>query len=929
MGLTYLNATMIEQPASIQQLSATNLQAFNLQTSNLTADNFSIANITSSPTITGNTIVGGSLTAIQGLFDGAGNSQQWNNAYATLYTLSASWEESDHIIPTITNYLSTNNVLISSIRVGTNNTSDQWNSTYNTVLTLSGTWQQIYTSLLNYLSTTPNVQISGIVVGSGNTSDQWNNTYTTVVTNSASWEESADIIPTTTNYLSTNHVQISSIVVNTGNTSDQWNNTYTTVVTNSASWEESADIVPTVTNYLSTSNVGISSLQVFGNTLSGNKNLLEIFLLASIYPNITAKQTQTDTNISNLSSYYEAPVSVITTNSADWIGTRMTVATGSVNWNNTYNTFRENSATWLNSITVIPAIANYLPSSRYELPVTLVTNYSSQWIDATDIVELSYNFWNSVYTTVLESSAQWVSLTGPNNWPQLFLSSLLSYFSSSNVPLSVASFNEMSGGYIELENLHTQDLTAHHAFVDNLDVNNLTFTGITALSTINKLTVNDLIVNSLTALSATYATYQIATVLTSAELLTATTINANIVSASIVQSDFILTPTSNSNNWETGYLQSTEISLSTPWWNETYQHVQEIALSTNDWNTAYASVSSNSANWNTAYEIVCAGSLINWGLSSTLLYITSNLFSTNNLSITADNAEPALYITQVGSGKALIIEDDTRPDSTPFVVNSQGYTTIGYTESLATESYTGNSIVPKLQVLGTTTGDSSLGLYSFSTTPDRSSTVVFVRSNAANIGNIGLVTDNMSLGGISWAGDDGSNKVAAASIMAEVDGEPSSSNMPTRLTLSTTPSGGNTPVEHIRITSSGMVGVGTTIPNHKLTVVGNISATGILATTNGTSLNWNDTYTTVVNNSASWEDSADIVPTITNYLSTNNVQVSGLNTTNNLTVVGDISASGTIYSANTLTTSICAISGNGSTPFVMQFTNGLLTGITL
>jgi hypothetical protein len=32
--------------------------------------------------------------------------------------------------------------------------------------------------------------------------------------------------------------------------------------------------------------------------------------------------------------------------------------------------------------------------------------------------------------------------------------------------------------------------------------------------------------------------------------------------------------------------------------------------------------------------------------------------------------------------------------------------------------------------------------------------------------------------------------------------------------------------------------------------------------------------------------------------------------------------------SNTLTTSICALSGNGATPFVMQFTNGLLTTIT-
>jgi len=49
---------------------------------------------------------------------------------------------------------------------------------------------------------------------------------------------------------------------------------------------------------------------------------------------------------------------------------------------------------------------------------------------------------------------------------------------------------------------------------------------------------------------------------------------------------------------------------------------------------------------------------------------------------------------------------------------------------------------------------------------------------------------------------------------------------------------------------------------------------------------------------------------------------------NALTVVGNISATGTIYSQNTLTTSVCAVSGNGSTPFQMNFTNGLLTSIT-
>jgi hypothetical protein len=105
------------------------------------------------------------------------------------------------------------------------------------------------------------------------------------------------------------------------------------------------------------------------------------------------------------------------------------------------------------------------------------------------------------------------------------------------------------------------------------------------------------------------------------------------------------------------------------------------------------------------------------------------------------------------------------------------------------------------------------------------------------------------------------------------------------------------------------------------------------------SANWEDTYTTVQINSASWdfsynvatyvqansgdwEESDEIIPTVTNYLSTSEVLLSSL------TVTGDISATGTIYTANALTTTISAISADGITVFNMQFTNGLLTEIT-
>jgi hypothetical protein len=45
------------------------------------------------------------------------NSANWNSVFATVYTLSASWEESAEILPTVTNYLSTNNILLSSATI--------------------------------------------------------------------------------------------------------------------------------------------------------------------------------------------------------------------------------------------------------------------------------------------------------------------------------------------------------------------------------------------------------------------------------------------------------------------------------------------------------------------------------------------------------------------------------------------------------------------------------------------------------------------------------------------------------------------------------------------------------------------------------------------------------------------------------------------
>jgi hypothetical protein len=88
-----------------------------------------------------------------------------------------------------------------------------------------------------------------------------------------------------------------------------------------------------------------------------------------------------------------------------------------------------------------------------------------------------------------------------------------------------------------------------------------------------------------------------------------------------------------------------------------------------------------------------------------------------------------------------------------------------------------------------------------------------------------------------------------------------------------------------------------------LTVNGTISTSQ-----HGTSENWGTTFSTVQTNSASWEESADILPTVTNYLSTNNVLISSLTITNNLSVEGTLYSSA---SANVLV-KFTEIIGNGT-----------------
>ena len=207
--------------------------------------------------------------------------------------------------------------------------------------------------------------------------------------------------------------------------------------------------------------------------------------------------------------------------------------------------------------------------------------------------------------------------------------------------------------------------------------------------------------------------------------------------------------------------------------------------------------------------------------------------------ISGSSSGNAVRITQTGSGNALVVEDSTNPDSSPFVIDTNGRVINGYTASLSI-GLGGNL---GTQLVGSA-GASGQTMARFDNTAT-GARFQFLKSRSSTTGSSTIVQDGDSLGTIAWYGDDGAANYAsnggvlAAFIGANVDGTPGTDDMPGCLVFSTTADGASTPTERMRITSEGNVGISTTTPSSKLHVAGDLTmssatvATSATAGTNG------------------------------------------------------------------------------------------------
>jgi hypothetical protein len=146
-------------------------------------------------------------------------------------------------------------------------------------------------------------------------------------------------------------------------------------------------------------------------------------------------------------------------------------------------------------------------------------------------------------------------------------------------------------------------------------------------------------------------------------------------------------------------------------------------------------------------------------------------------------------------------------------IDASGRLLVG-TSTSVTSSVSQQSL---LQVYSTSSSASSIQIGNY-TAGVNAAGLHFDKSRGATVGTNTVLQSGDNIGSIKFNGADGTNLVRAAGIDCAVDGTPGANDMPGRLVFSTTADGASSPTERLRITSAGLVGIGTSTPSSVLEI---------------------------------------------------------------------------------------------------------------
>jgi hypothetical protein len=210
-------------------------------------------------------------------------------------------------------------------------------------------------------------------------------------------------------------------------------------------------------------------------------------------------------------------------------------------------------------------------------------------------------------------------------------------------------------------------------------------------------------------------------------------------------------------------------------------------------NSAYTQANTATTNAATADQrAVTSGVYANaaFGVANTK-FDTSGGTITGSTVISANSTTAALRITQVGTGNALLVEDEANPDSSPFVVTATGNVGIGTTSPTTAVSIGGATSVSLGISMSPQGWNSALHRLTVPTSGDTS--VWSFNYNGSAVDYSGYATSSIGVG-----------------------------NGAILFSTNTT---NTAPTERMRIDSTGNVGIGTNTPGTPLDVNGTVRAT--------------------------------------------------------------------------------------------------------
>lgn len=186
-----------------------------------------------------------------------------------------------------------------------------------------------------------------------------------------------------------------------------------------------------------------------------------------------------------------------------------------------------------------------------------------------------------------------------------------------------------------------------------------------------------------------------------------------------------------------------------------------------------------------------------------------NVLSAEIINVDVNTSQPAVRITQRGTGPALLVQDEAG-DASPFVINDQGQVVIGSPTAFNTNG--------SLQITSdsTTAANGNLIVQQINSTGNGAT--VQVRRAFGTLQSLQALSDSVQTGAITFNGYDGTGFRQAGAVYAVTEGTPAPGTMSANLRFNTLSNG--TPGERMRISSIGNLGIGTTNPTQKLHVQG-------------------------------------------------------------------------------------------------------------